>query len=103
MMLPSRLRVAFVLATGLVLAGCVDRFPQLALFPHSQFVTTDDINLRSAQDVDSSIVARVPKGTVVTPVGRTGSECHACWEVDTPEGVGWVSTVFLAPLPHPDE
>jgi len=102
-MLPSRFRVAFALAAGLLLAGCFDRFTQLTLFPHSQFVTTDDINLRSGQDVDSSVVARVPKGTVVTPIGQTGSECHACWRVETPNGVGWVSTAFLAPLPHPDE
>ena len=103
-MLPPRLPAALVLAVGLMLAGCLDRVPELAtLFPHSQFVTTDDINLRSSQDVDSSIVGRVPKGTIVTPVGRTGSECHACWEVNTPEGTGWVSTVFLAPLPEPDD
>ena len=102
-MLPTRPRIAFALTTGLLLAGCIDRLPQLAVFPHSQFVTTNDINLRSQQDTDSSILARVPKGTIVTPVGRTGSEYHACWEVDTPEGTGWISTVFLAPLPHPDE
>jgi hypothetical protein len=102
-MLPQRSRIAFVIAAGLLLAGCFDRFPQLALFRHSQFVTTNDIDLRSGQDVDSSVVARLPKGTVVTPIGQTGSNCQACWRVETPDGIGWVSTLFLAPVPHPDE
>ena len=100
---PAKSRIPFALAVGLLLAGCFDRFPQLALFPHSQFVTTADINLRSAEDDGSSIVARLPKGTAVTPIGQVGSECGACWRVDTPQGVGWVYTVQLAPLPSPDE
>lgn len=102
-MLPQRLRVAFAFAAGLPLAGCFDRVPQLALFPHSQFVTTADINLRSSEGDASSIVAQLPKGTVVTPIGQVGSECAACWRVNTPDGVGWVYSLYLAPLPHPDE
>jgi hypothetical protein len=102
-MLPQRLRVAFVLAIGLLVAGCFDRFTQLALFPHSQFVTIADVDLRSGQDDESSIVAHLPKGTIVTPIGQVGSECPACWRVDTPQGIGWLYTGYLAPLPHPDE
>ena len=103
-MLPQRLRIALVLVAGLLLAGCFDRFTQLALFPHSQFVTTADIDLRSGQDDESSIVAHLPRGTVVTPIGQVGSHCTAaCWRVDTPQGIGWLYTAYLASLPHPDE
>jgi hypothetical protein len=55
--------------------------------------------LRSGQDDDSSIVARIPKGTIVTPIGQTGSHCNACAKVDTPQGVGWLYTYYLEPLP----
>jgi hypothetical protein len=102
-MLPQKLRAAFVVAAGLLLAGCFDRFSQLTLFPHSQFVTVDDIDLRSGQDDESSIVAHLPKGTIVTPMGQVGSEANATWRVDSPQGIGWVYTRYLAQLPHPDE
>ncbi|HML11262.1 MAG TPA: hypothetical protein VK432_10405 [Stellaceae bacterium] len=102
-MLPQRLSVAFVLAAGLLLAGCFDNFTQLALFPHGQFVTTNDVDLRSGQDDESSIVAHLPKGTVVTPIGQTGSECNSCWRVDTPQGIGWLYDRYLAPLPRTNE
>lgn len=103
-MLPQRLRLALVLASTLLLAGCFDRFQQLVLFPHSQFVTTNDVDLRSGQDDESSIVAHLPKGTVVTPIGQVNSEATtACWRVETPQGVGWVYTAYLASLPPRDE
>ena len=93
----------FVSAAVLLLAGCFDRIPQLALFPHSQFVTVADVNLRSGQEDESEIVARVPKGTIVVPIGQMGSECNACWRVNTPEGIGWLYTRYLASLPPVDE
>jgi predicted small secreted protein len=103
-MLPRRLRVTLVLASALLLAGCFDRFPQLALFPHSQFVTTADVDLRSDQADESEVVAHLAKGTVVVPIGQVGSHSTAaCWRVNTPQGVGWLYTAYLAPLPHPDE
>jgi uncharacterized protein YraI len=102
-MLPRKLPVVFAIAVVLTLTGCFDRFPQLAFFPHSQFVTITDIDLRSGQDDESSIVAHVPKGTIVVPIGQMGSETDATWRVNTPEGIGWVYTRYLASLPPQDE
>ena len=102
-MLPRKFPVVFVMAAGLLLTGCFDRFPQLALFPHSQFVTIADVELRSGQDDESSIVAHLPKGSVVVPMGQVGSETNATWRVNTTEGIGWVYTRYLASLPPQDE
>jgi uncharacterized protein YraI len=102
-MLPRKLPIVFVMAAGLLLAGCFDRFPQLAFFPHSQFVTITDVALRSGQDDESSIVAHVPKGTIVVPIGQMGSEANATWRVNTPEGIGWVYTRYLASLHQADD
>jgi hypothetical protein len=99
---PARFSVAFAIAAALILGGCFDRSTALVFFPHSQFVTVADVNLRSGQDDESSVVARLPKGTVVTPIGQSGSECSACWRVDTPQGVGWLYTAYLASLPPAD-
>ena len=98
----ARFSLTFVIAAGLMLGGCFDRSTALVFFPHSQFVTLADVNLRSSQDDDSSIVARLPKGTVVTPIGQSGSECNSCWRVDTPQGAGWLYTYYLASLPPTD-
>jgi len=98
----ARFSVAFVIAAGVMLGGCFDRSTALVFFPHSQFVTVADVDLRSGQDDESSIVARLPKGTIVTPIGQSGSECNACWRVDTPQGVGWLFTRYLASLPPVD-
>jgi hypothetical protein len=94
----SRKHAAIAVICAFVLAGCFDRFTPLVLFPHSQFVTVADVDLRSGQD-ESSIVAHLSKGTVVAPIGQMGSECNDCWRVDTPQGIGWVYTRYLAPLP----
>jgi hypothetical protein len=102
-MLPQRLPIVVALLAGLLLGGCFDRFTSLALFPHSQFVTIADVDLRSGQDAESSIVGHVAKGTIVTPIGQMGSEANSTWRVDTPQGIGWVFTRYLAPLPHADD
>jgi uncharacterized protein YraI len=102
-MLPRKLPVVLAMAAGLLLTGCFDRFPQLALFPHSEFVTITDVALRSGQEDESSIVAHLPKGTVVVPIGQMGSECNACWRVNTPEGIGWVYTRYLASMHQADD
>jgi hypothetical protein len=102
-MLPRKLPVVFAMAVGLLLTGCFDRFPQLALFPHAQFVTIADVELRSGQDDESSIVAHVPKGTTVVPIGQMGSETNATWRVNAPEGIGWVYTRYLASLHQADD
>ena len=93
----ARFSVAFVLTAGLLLSGCFDRFTQLVFFPHSQFVTIDDVDLRSGQDDESALVGHLPKGTIVVPIGQMGSECNSCWRVNTPEGIGWLYTRYLAP------
>jgi len=98
----TRFAIAFVMAVGLSLTGCIDVFPQFVIFPHSQFVTIADINLRQGQADDSAVVARLPKGTVVSPIGQSGSECDSCWRVVTPEGIGWVYNYFLTTLPMTD-
>ncbi|HVH79534.1 MAG TPA: hypothetical protein VM782_09110, partial [Stellaceae bacterium] len=79
----SRFSLPGIIITALLLTGCFDRFTSLALFPHAQFVTVADVDLRSGQDDESGVVARLPKGTVVTPIGQMGSECNSCWRVDT--------------------
>ena len=99
----ARFRIAFAAAAVLPLAGCFDVFPQLALFPHAQFVTITDVDLRSGQDAETSIVGHLPKGAIVSPIGQAGSEANATWRVDSPQGIGWVYTRYLAPLPPQDE
>jgi uncharacterized protein involved in propanediol utilization len=99
----TRKSAAVIAICGFLLAGCVDVFTPLVLFPHSQFVTVADVDLRSGQDDESSIVAHVPKGTIVTPIGQMGSEANAAWRINTPEGIGWVYTRYLASLPLPPE
>jgi hypothetical protein len=98
----TRFAIAFAVAAGTLLTGCIDVFPQFVIFPHSQFVTIADINLRQGQADDSAVVARLPKGTVVSPIGQAGSSCDQCWRVVTPEGIGWVYTYFLTTLPITD-
>ena len=102
-MTPRKLPIVFMLAAGLLLGGCFDRFTSLVLFPHSQFVTIADVDLLSGQEHESSVVAHLAKGTVVTPIGQMGSECNSCWRVDSPEGIGWVYTRYLAPIPPTED
>jgi hypothetical protein len=73
---------------GLLLGGCVD-------YASSEFMTNQDVALRLTQADDSTITARVPRGTPVERLGWVGGECE-CWLVATPNGVGWVYTRFLA-------
>lgn len=94
-----RLKLTLILmVVGFMLAGCFDNFAPLVVFPHSPFVTIADVDLRSGQDEDASVVAHVPKGTIVNPLGQSGSECNSCMRVDTPEGSGWIFTRYLAPV-----
>ena len=97
--MPSSKRLAFVIAAGLLLTGCFDKATGLVWFPHSPLVTIADVDLRSGQDDESAVVGRLAKGTVVTPIGQAGSECNSCVRVDTPEGVGWLYTRYVATLP----
>lgn len=85
--LSRKIGLGTVLAS-LFLAGCGPA-------PNAQFFTTTDVALRSGQDDESSIIAYLPRGTLVVPDGRVGSECASCWKVVTPEGTGWVYTNYL--------
>ena len=51
---------------------------------------------------ESPVVAPLAKGTVVTPIGQSGSHCNSCVRVDTPEGVGWLYTRYVTTTP-PEE
>jgi len=101
-MLRIKLSLASAIAAGLMLGGCIDSFSTFVVFPHAQFVTIADVDLRSGQDAETSVVAHLPKGTVVNPLGQSGSECNSCMRVDTPQGSGWLYTRYLATLPPVD-
>jgi len=101
-MSPSKVRLAFVIAAAMLLTGCFDKATALVWFPHSQLVTIADVDLLSGQDDESPVVARLAKGTVVTPIGQSGSHCNSCVRVDTPDGVGWLYTRYVTTLP-PEE
>jgi hypothetical protein len=98
----SKVRLAFVIAAAMLLTGCFDKATALVWFPHSQLVTIADVDLHDGQDEESPIVARLAKGTVVTPIGQSGSHCNSCVRVDTPDGVGWLYTRYVTTLP-PEE
>lgn len=76
-----------IVTAGALLAGCQEG--------EKVFVTTADVDLRSGQEDDSSVVARLPEGTPVVPAGQVGSHCNSCWKVSTPQGTGWVYTRYL--------
>jgi hypothetical protein len=76
-----------LMCVALLLAGCTD-------YARSEFVTNADVMLRLTQADDSTITARVPRGTPVERLGWVGAEC-ACWLVTTPYGAGWVYTSYL--------
>ena len=76
-MSPSKVRLAFVIAAAMLLTGCFDKATALVWFPHSQLVTIADVDLLSGQDDESPVVARLAKGTVVTPIGQSGSHCNS--------------------------
>ncbi|HWB48960.1 MAG TPA: hypothetical protein VG651_07610 [Stellaceae bacterium] len=95
-----RLSGVLAVAAGIALGGCFDRATALVWFPHAQFVTIADVDLHASQEEDATgVVARLAKGTVVTPIGQAGSDCNSCMRVDTPSGIGWLYTRYLAPVP----
>jgi uncharacterized protein YraI len=77
-----------ILVAGLLLTGCA------ADLQTAKFQTVAEVALRSGQDDESSVVAMLPKGTPVVPVGWVGAECM-CWKVDTPQGTGWLYTRYV--------
>ena len=84
------------LATLLGMTGVVALLAACA--PHQQvsrYFTRDDVALRSGQEDGAPIIARLPKGTEVVPVGVVSSHSNSTWKVDTPMGTGWVFTRYL--------
>jgi hypothetical protein len=78
---------AWLFAATLLLAGCGN--PGV-----SQFTTNQDVALRFSQADDSTITARLPRGTPVERLGWVGAECE-CWLVTSANGTGWVYTRYL--------
>jgi hypothetical protein len=76
-----------LICVALLLVGCAD-------YARSEFTTNADVALRLTQADDSTITARVPRGTPVERLGWVGGEC-TCWLVTTPYGAGWVYTRYL--------
>jgi hypothetical protein len=76
---------------ALMLAGCAIMQSDMTT---AKFQTVAEVALRSGQDDEASVVAMLPKGTPVVPVGWVGAECM-CWKVDTPQGTGWLYTRYL--------
>jgi uncharacterized protein YraI len=98
-MLRSSLYRAISVA-ALMLAGCAIMQPDMTT---AKFQTVAEVALRSGQDDESSVVAMLPKGTPVAPVGWVGAEC-VCWKVDTPQGTGWLYQRYIdlrAPIDEP--
>ena len=83
-----------IIACGL-LAGCVTP-PLATLFapPVYNFVTTDEIALREDAEDESHVIAMLPRGTPVAPIG-VNSECN-CWQVEAAGHTGYVYNRYLA-------
>ena len=102
-----------VLGLGLAIAGCARstiQNPPLAgvqLAPAAQrqwidpkadrpgkiLATTRLLHLRAGPGVNGMVIGTLPPGT---PVQATGSQQGGWWEVQTPDGTGWVSSAFLS-------
>jgi hypothetical protein len=83
-----------LLGTG-VISGCLTE-PIRTVFrePVYNFVTTDEIGLREEAEDEGHIVAVLPRGTPVAPIG-VNSECN-CWQVEALGHTGYVYTRFLS-------
>ena len=85
---------ALVLIACGLLSGCLT--PALrSVFrePVYNFVTTDEVGLREDPEDESHIIAILPKGTPVAPVG-VNSECN-CWEVEALGHTGWLYQRYI--------
>ena len=86
--------VAFTIIACGLLAGCLT--PPLASLvadPVYNFETTEEIALREGPEDEDPVVAHLPAGTRVAPVG-VNSECN-CWEVEAHGHTGYVYTRHL--------
>jgi uncharacterized protein YgiM (DUF1202 family) len=57
-------------------------------------VTAGALHLRSGPGVNNMVIGTLPAGTQVQ---ATGSQQGDWWEVQTPDGTGWVSSRYLSP------
>jgi SH3 domain-containing protein len=60
----------------------------------ANYVVTVPLHLREWPGVSAQILGTLPPGA---PVRTTGSVRGIWWEVQTPEGTGWVSSRYLRP------
>jgi hypothetical protein len=78
-------RMIFLL--GAALSGCVAT-------QTPEFATNAEVALRAGQSEDAPVVALLPRGTPLVPVGTIGSDCM-CWKVATFAGTGWLNDWFI--------
>ena len=62
--------------------------------PAATYAVTASLHLRTAAGVNNTIIATLSPGTQVQ---ATGSQQGGWWEVQTPQGTGWVSSRYLSP------
>jgi hypothetical protein len=83
---------------GGALSGCGEPYTLQPLFRttnNPQFFVVDDTPLRSGEDDEASVVAIVPRGTLVEPEGEFSKEAQLEMKVSTPQGNGWVYSRFV--------
>ena len=100
-----RLIQGAILLLGGTLAGCGEPYTLQPLFrttDNPQFVTVATVALRSGEEDEDSVVAIVPKGTLVRPVDEVAKEAVMQMKVEAPQGTGWVYNRFIA-LREPPE
>lgn len=61
--------------------------------PASNWRTTSDLNMRAGPGTDADVIRTLPKGTQVSPTGKTRGDW---WQVEGPNYQGWVSSDYLA-------
>ena len=62
--------------------------------PAAHYAVTSPLRLRTGPGVNNTIIATLPAGSQVQ---ATGSQQGDWWEVQTPQGTGWVGSRYLAP------
>ena len=93
------------LMVGFFLAGCGNGYDLQPLFRTTntpQFITVADVEMRSGQEDEDSVVAVIPKGTVVEMVNEVAKETMMEMKVSAPQGTGWVYNRYIA-LREPPE
>jgi hypothetical protein len=87
--------VGFTAIACAFLSGCLTPALQTVVRdPVYNFVTTEEIGLREEAEDEGHIVAMLPRGTPVAPIG-VNSECN-CWKVEALGHEGYVYNRYLA-------